>query len=156
MIRLIVWTALGYASCVWDSSCSPEHVRWPSATAVFVLLLAMREPRYAIWGAGACGLAMDAAQGGVLGPRVLAGVVIATLASGFRIDHAETSWLRVAVLAFVLSWAWLLAPGLANFRSGAFAVWDQTLVLRAVSTTLVTLALRSLLKPTTHADEAPW
>lgn len=156
MIRFIVWLALGYASCVWDCSCNPEHVRWPSATAVFVLLLAMREPRYAIWGAGICGLAIDAAQGGVLGPRMLAGVVLATLASALRISHAETSWLRVALLVFVLSLGWLLAPGLANFRSGTFAAWDQTIVFRAVSTTLVTLALRSLLKPATHADEAHW
>lgn len=156
MIRFIVWSALGYASCVWDCSCSPEHTRWPSATAVFILLLAMREPRYSVWAAGICGLVMDAAQGGALGPRVLAGVLMATTARSFRINHAETNWLRVALLVLILSVGWLLAPGLAHFRSGVYAIWDQTLVLRAVSTTLVTLALRSLLKPSTHADEAVW
>ncbi len=156
MIRLIAWAVLGYASCVWDCSCSPEHARWPSATAVFILLLATREPRHCVWAAGLCGLVMDAAQSGVLGPRVLAGVFMATLASSFRLSQAETKGLGVALLVYILSLGWLLAPGLAHFKSGASAIWDQTLILRAVSTTLVTLALRSILRPKTHADEAAW
>lgn len=160
MIRFIVWSALGYASCVWDCSCSPEYVRWPSATAVFVLLLAMREPRYAVWGAGTCGLAMDAAQGGPLGPRVLAGVLIVTLAGHFQLGHIETRWFRVALSVFILSTMWLLAPELTPQRwvttAGTITIWDQPLLYQAMSTTLVTLAIRSLTGSNTRQDEAHW
>lgn len=160
MIRFIVWLALGYASCVWDCSCSPEYVRWPSATAVFILLLAMREPWHAGWGAGVCGLVIDAAQGGPLGPRVLAGVLIATLAGHFQLGHIETRWFRVAICVFILSALWLLVPGLTPHRwinaTGAVTIWDQPLLYQAMSTTLVTLAIRSLTGPNTRQEEAHW
>jgi hypothetical protein len=156
MIRLFIWAALGYVSCVWDCSCSPLHARWPSATAVFILLLAMRYPRCSVWGAGGCGLVMDAAQGGPLGPRVLAGVLIATLAGYFRIGHAETKWPRVALLVFIFSTGWLLAPVWAGIPDWGSAGITPAIVLQAVSTTLVTLAIRSLLRPVAHEDEAYW
>lgn len=160
MIRFIVWSALGYASCVWDCSCSPEHARWPSAAAVFILLLSMREPRFCVWGSAACGLVMDAGQGGALGPRVLAGVLIATLAGYFKIGHAETNSIRVTPLVLIFSLGWLLAPGLVHLTTiasaGLATIWDRTAALQAVSTTLVTLALRSLLRPASHEDEARW
>ncbi len=160
MIRLIAWTALGYASCVWDCSCSPVHDRWPSATGVFILLLSMREPRHCVWAAAACGLVMDAGQGGPLGLRVLAGVLIATLTCATEIGKAETKWTRVALFVFLMSLGWLLVPRLAHFGSDGLswggAAWNQTLVMQAVSTTLVTLAIRSLLRPVAHKNEAPW
>lgn len=160
MIRFLLWSALGYASCVWDSSCSPEHSRWPSATAVFILLLSTREPRYGLWGAAACGLVMDAAQGGLLGPRVVTGVLIATLVGYAQIGHTEAKWLRGAVLVFLFSAGWLLAPRMADLKTGTpgwgSAGFDQSVILQSVSTTLVTLAIRSLLRPVRHADEAHW
>jgi len=160
MILAFLWAALGYASCVWDFSCNPEHSRWPSATGVFILLLAMRHPRYGIWGAAACGLFMDAGQGGLLGPRVLAGVAIAAVAGYSEIGRAETKWPRVALLVFVLSFVWISAPKMDHTKSRmsawANAIIDQEIVLQAVSTALVTLAIRSLLRPVVLEDEAHW
>ena len=96
-----LWLALGYASCVWDSASSPLDPRWPSATGVFILLLAMRLPRFGPWGAALCGLTLGAAHGGPLGPRVIAAVIATALAGHLQLGRTEISWVRATLVTAI-------------------------------------------------------
>ena len=151
MSRVLLWVTLGYASCVWDCSINPVDARWPSATAVFLLLLAMRVPQHSQWGAGLCGLVLDAAQGGPLGLRVLAGVVLTAFACRMGIGRQGTKWPRMTLLVVLVSAGWLAIPqlvtwGLSVTTTLGNAEVYQALAYRTVSTTLVTLAIWSLIR----------
>ena len=146
---VLLWFALGYASCVWDCSSSPLDPRGPSATGVFVVLLAMRVPQFGLWGAALYGLVMDAAHGGPLGPRVLAGVIAMVVVSYTKIAKTETHWILAVLISITAVGLWLAAP-LTTLTWGD-AVSDpergiraQALAMTTLSTTLVVMALRCL------------
>jgi cell shape-determining protein MreD len=152
----LLWLALGYASCVWDCSSSPLDPRWPSAAGVFVVSLAMRVPRFGLWGAVLFGLVLDAAHGGPLGPRVVAGVLAAAAVSHAHLGHMETRWWRVAGVSFAAITLWVLTPlvaaGNGNLWEPSRRMWDQPLVVSALSMTLIVLAIWSLIRPPEFAD----
>jgi cell shape-determining protein MreD len=147
----LLWFTFGYASCVWDCSSSPLDPRWPSATGVFVVLLAMRVPQFSIWGAALCGLVMDAAQGDWLGPRVVAGVIAAAFASHANLGRSETHWSRAAFVSLAAIALWLAAPHLpAGVRGMPHTeLWTlaPSLATTTLSTALVVLAIRYFTLP---------
>lgn len=141
------WLILGYMSCAWDCSSSPHDPRWPSATGLFVVLLAMRVPRFSLWGAALCGLVMDAANGGPLGPRVLAGVLMAALVSHAKLGEAETCWPTALLVSMVAITLWLVVPLVAS-SGGSMSSFDLRAQSQScVTTTLIVLALRSVTIP---------
>lgn len=153
MGHAIFWLGLGYASCVWDCSSNPVDTRWPSATGVFVLLMALRSPRFSLCGAALCGLILDAAHGGPLGPRVIAGVIANGLACQWGISRAETSWVRAAVVTAAAIAIWLAAPALSSElnRSDAWAAFTS-IAMKTFSTSLISLAIRSVIRPIPRFD----
>ena len=141
----LLWGVLGYFSCVWDCSGYSLSSRWPSATGAFVVLLAMHAPRASLWGAVLCGLVMDAAHGGPLGLRVLAGVIVASYVTLSPTDREEPHWTRVAIVTFAAVAVWLGTPLVAELSSGGshWGAWElaQSIATSSLSTTLVTLAI---------------
>lgn len=152
----LLWLALGYASCVWDCSSSPLDPRWPSATGVFIVLLAMRVPRYGLWGAALCGLILDAANGGPLGPRVIAGIIATALTSRLQLGRTETGWVRAMLVIAAAIGLWLAAPLVPVFIAGGINShsWalTQSLATTTASTTLVVLTIRSIMRPKDHEE----
>lgn len=150
------WLALGYASCVWDCSSHPQDPRWPSATGVFILLLAMRSPRFSLWGAALCGLILDAAHGGPLGPQVIAGVIATALARHLQLGRAESGWVRATIVIATAIAIWLAAPRVPLFitsgiNSNSWAL-AQPIATMTLSTTLIVLAIRSITLPQDRTD----
>ena len=139
------WIALGYASCVWDCASSPSDPRWPSATGGCVVLMALRVPRWGLWGAALCGLVLDAAHGGPLGPRVLAGVLVTALVSQAHLDRAETSWPRALGVFLAAMALWSMAPFAATVGAVVSVpirvLQAQSLALSTISSTLIVMAL---------------
>ncbi len=156
MGHALLWFALGYASCVWDCSVSPSDPRWPSATGVFVVLLAMRVPRHGVWGAALCGLAMDAAHGGALGPRVLAGAIAAAVVSHTNLGRTGIHWSRAAFVSVMVIALWLAAPLVPTWLSGVPHTdpWAlaPSLGTTTLSTALVVLAIRHFTLPAVRSD----
>ncbi len=142
MWSALLWFALGYTSCVWDCASSP---RWPSATGVFVVFMAMRVPRWSLWGAALCGLVLDAAHGGPLGPRVLAGVLVTAWVSQAHLDRTETGWPRALGVSIAAMALWSMAQFAATNGAGVSGpnrdMWPQSLALTTVSSTLIVMAL---------------
>lgn len=149
MGRALLWIVVGYACCLWDCSASIHGPLWPSATGAYIVLLMMLEPRYGLWGAAICGLVLDAAQGGTLGPRVWAGVLSTSVASHFGLHRTETRWPRIISIVATASTLWLLAPLLSSElrNSIPFQPWSlaQSLATTTLSTTLLVLAIRRLI-----------
>ena len=151
-----LWLALGYASCVWDCASSPLGPRWPSATGIFILLLVIQMPRVGLWGAALCGLILDAAHGGPLGPRMIAGVIATALASHLQLGRAETGWVRAILVSATANALWLGAPLIPRFLAGGISSssWalTQSLATTTVSTTLIVLAIRSVIRSKDHGE----
>ncbi len=147
----LLWIALGYVSCVWDCSSHTPDSRGPSATGVYILLLAMRAPRYGVLGAALCGLLLDAAQGGPLGGRVVTGVIGVALASHWRIQLPQTHWSRVVLIAVFTTAGWVATPHISNWVTGLSSTpgWPlaQSVTLTTLLTTLVVLGIRSATRP---------
>lgn len=148
MGRSLLWIALGYVSCLWDCSARFPDPSWPSATGVFMVLLVMQWPKCGLWGATLCGLVLDAAHGGALGTRVLAGVIATSLASHFGLHRAETRWPRAAYIIATAITIWLAAPLLSAGIRGdlQFNHWTvaQSIVTTTLSSTLIVLAICAL------------
>lgn len=151
MGRALLWIVMGYACCLWDTSARIHDLLWPSATGVYLALLVMREPRYGLWGGAICGLVLDAAQGGTLGPRVWGGVLSTSLASHLGLHRAETHWLRILSIVALASVIWLFVPRLFSERLNTIPLlsWSlaQSMATTTLSTALVVLALRRLIPP---------
>lgn len=150
MGRALFWMTLGYVSCLWDCSASMNDSRWPSATGAYLTLLVTFSPQYGLWGAALCGLVLDAAHGGVLGPRVIGGVIATSLVSHFGLQRAETRWPRAVCLIASGIALWLVVPLITARVRGDLHInhWTQaqSIATTTLSSTLIVLALRVLVR----------
>jgi cell shape-determining protein MreD len=150
MARTLLWIALGYVSCLWDCSAGFHDPRWPSATGVFLALLVMQWPKCGLWGAALCGLVLDAAHGGILGPRVLGGVIATSVVSHFGLHRSDTRWPRSVCLIVSLIALWLAVPLITAGVTGSlhFNHWTlaQSIATTTLSTTLIVLAVRVMMR----------
>ncbi len=150
MGRALLWMTLGYLSCLWDCSAGFHDSRWPSATGVYLALLVMQWPQYGLWGAALCGLVLDAAHGGVLGPRVLGGVTATSFASHLGLHRSETRWPRAAFIIATAIAIWLVVPLItADVRGDLhFNLWTQaqSIATTTLSSTIIVLAILVLVR----------
>ena len=153
----LLWFALGYMSCVWDCSVSPLDPRWPSATGVFILLFAMRVPRFSVWGAALCGLVLDATHGGPLGPRVLAGVIATAFASHWGVGRTETNWSRTILITVDAVVIWLTVPillaGLDRLSQSHGWAMSRSIAATTLSTSLMVFVIRSMIRSRQRTDD---
>ncbi len=148
--RALLWMTLGYLSCLWDCSAGWHDSRWPSATGVYLTLLVMQWPKSGLWGAALCGFVLDAAHGGVLGPRVIGGVLATSFACHLGLQQSETRWPRAVCLIASFIALWLVVPLIIAGVRGDLHInhWTmaQSIATTTLSSTFIVLAIRVLVR----------
>lgn len=149
MWRILCWGIAAYAVIAWDTSCHPLHVRWPSMTAIYLVLMTRWAPKFGPWGGGLCGLIHDAASGGRIGLRLISATIAMNLAQhGMRAGSAESPWKQILLVSASIC-SWLVLPvalelALTGVNSAEIPRQLSPLSVKSISTILMTLVILTI------------